>query len=427
MRPPTGTRCNSGSIWILVLFLCLFPRAWPQQSGSFSPKSYDTLGNPFTALATKDSKYVFVSVTNVGGPNYSTPDSEAGKRHGVVSGIQVFQNDEGTLRSIGLVRLGGKGANGIAFVPGEKTLVVAAGDLGVAFVNVQDAIQGTAKPYFVNQGVGAGSWDVVATPDGRYVFSANEYGIFQAQRGNVGVIELHSDASGRVEHARVLGFIPAGNKVPSLTLSPDGSRLYVVREILPNIGLRHIAGTDNPMLTKHDCVQIVGSAPKANGVITVIDVKRAISSGSGERAILAEVAAGCSPVRATETSDGSILYVSARGDNRILTYSPHQLDSDPGHAFLRGFDSGGVAPVGVRLLQDGRLLAVANSNRFKTADGGVVIFDISKPSTPALIKSISSGAFPRNINAAPDGRSFFVTNYSSRTLEVVTIPTSETR
>jgi DNA-binding beta-propeller fold protein YncE len=393
-----------------------------QSAKSISLKSYKTLGNPFTALATKDSKFVFVSVTNVGGPNYSTPDSDAGKRHGVVSGIQVFRNEGGTLQSIGLVPLGGKGANGIAFLPGEKTLIVAAGDLGVAFVNVQDAIEGKAKPYFVNQGIGAGSFDVVATPDGRYVFSANEYGIFQAERGNIGILELHPDASGRIQHARTLGYIPAGNKVPSLTLSPDGSRLYVIREILPNIGLRHVAGSDNPMLTKHDCMQIIGSAPKANGVITVVDVKRAISSRSWEHAVLTEIAAGCSPVRANETSDESTLYVSARGDNRILAYSLHQLDSNPGHAFLRGFDSGGIAPVGIRLLQNGRLLAVANSNRFKTDDGGVVIFDISKPSTPVRIKSIPSGAFPRNINAAPDGRSFYVTNYSSRTLEVITLP-----
>jgi DNA-binding beta-propeller fold protein YncE len=417
-----GASYKLGSIWILVLLFCSLPKVSAQRSELFSLKSYETLGNPFTAIATKDSKYVFVSVTNVGGPNYSTPDSEAGKRHGVVSGVQVFRNDEGTLRAIGLVRLGGKGANGMAFVPGKKTLVVAAGDLGVAFVNVHDAIQGTAKPYFVNQGAGAGSWDVVITPDGRYAFSANEYGIFQAERGNVGVIELHPDAAGGIEHARTLGYIPAGNKVPSLTLSPDGSRLYVVREIIPNIGLRHIAGSDNPMLTKHDCVQIIGSRPKANGVITVIDVKRAVSSGFGEHAILAEVAAGCSPVRVIETSDESTLYVSARGDNRILAYSPHQLDSDPSHAFLRGFDSGGIAPVGIRLLQDGHFLAVANSNRFQTDDGGVVIFDISKPSAPARIAALSSGAFPRNINATPDGRSFYVTNYSSRTLEVVTVP-----
>ena len=111
--------CNLGSIWILALLLSSLSGASAQSAKSISLKSYKTLGNPFTALATKDSKFVFVSVTNVGGPNYSTPDSDAGKRHGVVSGIQVFRNEGGTLQSIGLVPLGGKGANGIAFLPGE--------------------------------------------------------------------------------------------------------------------------------------------------------------------------------------------------------------------------------------------------------------------------------------------------------------------
>ncbi|MHB8301706.1 MAG: YncE family protein [Acidobacteriaceae bacterium] len=386
--------------------------------------SYPTLGNPTAALATPDSQYIFVSVTNVGGPNYSTPDSEAGKRHGVVSGLQVFRNEGGKLQSVGLVRLGSKGANGVTLLPGGKTLIVGVGDAGVAFVDVQDAIHGTARPYFAAQGKSAGTYDVVATPDGKYLFSANEYGHFQGQRGNVGILAVHYDAAGRVTQAQTIGHIPAGNKVPSLTISPDGTRLYVAREMLPARGVSHFSGRSNPMLAKNDCVQRIGTPPRSNGLITVVDVKRAIASGSGQSAILSEVAAGCSPVRVIEARDASTLFVSARGDNRILTFSPHLLDSDPEHAFLRGFSSGGVAPVGIRLFAGERRLLVANSNRFVDSNGGVAVLDVSKPAQPSIVETIPAGEFPRNVNLSPDGRSLYLTDYTSRTLEIIAVSPS---
>ncbi|MFP5268457.1 MAG: beta-propeller fold lactonase family protein [Acidobacteriota bacterium] len=408
------------AVVLLSGFLCCADAQTP----SAGIASYPTLGNPTAALATPDAQYIFVSVTNVGGPNYSTPDSEAGKRHGVVSGLQVFRNAGGRLQSVGLIRLGSKGANGVTLLPGGKTLVVGVGDAGVAFVNVQDAIHGAAKPYFVAQGRSAGAYDVVSTPDGKYLFSANEYGHFQGQRGNVGILAVQSDAAGRVTHAQTIGHIPAGNKVPSLTISPDGARLYIAREILPTKGVSHFSGMSNPMLTKNDCVQRIGTPPRPNGLITVVDVKRAIASGSGQSAILSEVAAGCSPVRVIETRDASTLFVSARGDNRILTFSPHLLDSDPEHAFLRGFSSGGVAPVGIRLFAGERRLLVANSNRFVDSNGGVAILDVSRPEQPGIVETIPAGEFPRNVNLSPDGRFLYLTDYTSRTLEVIAVPPS---
>jgi hypothetical protein len=50
---------------LVALSVCLFfgPVAQGQADGVVS---YATLGNPTTAIATLDGKYVFVSVTNVG-------------------------------------------------------------------------------------------------------------------------------------------------------------------------------------------------------------------------------------------------------------------------------------------------------------------------------------------------------------------------
>ncbi len=403
-------------IGIALVLVC--PRI--QASGTVDVQhiEFAVNGNPSTALRTSDGRFVFVSVTNVGGPNYSTPDVEAGKRHGVVSGVDVLRSVNGTLQFVHFIRIGSKGANGMIFLPGERTIAIAAGDEGVVFLDVQAVIKGTANPYIAPQGPGAGTWDVVATSDGKYLFAANEYGQFQLQRGNIGVVALKTDSDGRFLSARLIRQIPAGNKVPRLTLSPDDRRLYVVREIHPHSAVPQFSGRLNPQITKHDCVQIKG-VPHPNGLLTVIDVQRAIRMPSGEDSIVAETACGCSPVTVIETKDSSTLYVTARGDNKVLRFNPALLETDPEHAFLGALDSGGDAPVGLHLLPDEKTLVVTNSNRFAEHGGSISIIDLANPIS---IQNVAAGDFPRNITMTQDGKTVFVTNYTSRTLEVLTFP-----
>jgi hypothetical protein len=412
---------------MLILALASIPfvlgsaSAQNAQKLSVNAADYPTLGNPTSAVETPDGRYVFVSVTNVGGPNFTGPDS-TGARKGVVSGVQIFHDAEGTLTSAGFIRLGSSGANGLALLPGGKTLVVGAGDDGVAVLDVQDAIHGTAKPVFAAQGAGAGTFDVVATPDGRYVFSANEYGVVAQQRGNVGVIAVEPDANGRVTQPVTLEQIPLGDVVPSLTLSRDGTRLYVATELVPAKSALQIAGTGNPALSKNDCVQAKGSPTMPNGLITVIDVLRAETSEyAGQDAVLSRTAAGCSPVRLIEASDASAIFVSARGDDAVLQFNPALLESDPDHAFLRSIPAGGDSAVGLLLFDHDRLLAVANSNRFANSAGSLTLLNVAKPAEPSLLQTLPTGTFPRNLSLASDGRSFYLTNYTSRSLERVIV------
>jgi hypothetical protein len=78
--------------------------------------SYATLGNPTTAIATLDGKYVLVSVTNVGGQNFTGADSIANGRHDVVSGPQIFRNADGVLKPYRFLPLGTPSANGLIVV-----------------------------------------------------------------------------------------------------------------------------------------------------------------------------------------------------------------------------------------------------------------------------------------------------------------------
>jgi DNA-binding beta-propeller fold protein YncE len=413
-------------LWRTMLGLALILSALPivhAQNVAVKTTDYPTLGNPTSAVATEDGRYVFVSVTNVGAPNFPGPDSAAGSRKDVVSGIQVFRAagaHHGKLKSIGFIPIGSTGANGLTLLTGGKTLVAGVGDAGVAFLSTADTIHGTAKPYFASQGDGAGTFDVVTSPEGKFVFSANEYGMVDGQRGSVGIVAVNADSEGRVTRPQTLGKIPAGDVVPSLTLSPDGSRLYVATELVPSKEPPLIAGAGNPTLTKDDCVQKKGSPPRSNGFITVIDTQRAIKLETG--AILSRVASGCSPVRLVETADSAALFVSARGDDAILSFAPHLLESDPEHALIRALPSGGSAPVGMRLFAKDRMLAAANSNRFADSDGTVALLDVSNLSNTAdraPLKKWTAGRFPRNIGISSDGKTLYLTNYTSRSLQVI--------
>jgi hypothetical protein len=418
------TRRSHARVWFRVFYLLAaagFSVVAHAQPIVAVAASYTTRGNPTTAIPAPDGRYVFVSVTNVDSPNFAGPDVAAGRRSNVISGIEVFRSVgwHNKLKPIAFVRIGGKGANGMTLLHGGRTLVVGVGDDGVAFLSVDDLKSGRGAPLLASQGDGAGTFDVVATPDGRYVFSSNEYGLIQGQRGNVGVIATHINANGRVTHPQTLGQIPTGDVVPSLALSPDGSRLYVASELVPATQPPPIAGADNPQLTKHDCVQRQGSPPRWNGFITVLDVAKALSLDHD--AVLSRVASGCSPVRIDESADQSALYVSARGDNVILVFSPHRLESDPDHAMLRVLPTGGTAPVGVHLFGADRYLAVADSNRFASGSGTLAILSASgSPGTPPL-QVLQERSFPRNISRSADGSTLYLTNYNSRTLEVIRV------
>lgn len=413
----------------LVLFVAFssvlaIPLPGTAQIHPIDTELYPTRGNPTSAVATRDGRYVFVSVTNVDQPNFSGPDAVAGGRKDAVSGIQVFRHvrskgNHSELQPVTFVRTGSTGANGLLLLAGERTLVVGVGDEGVAFLDARDLIHGKAIPRFAHQTQGAGTFDVVAAPHGQFVFSSNEYGVVNGQRGSVGIVATHIDRQGRVTNPETLGQIAVGDVVPSLSISPDGTRLYVASELIRPQDAHSIAGASNPRLSKTDCVQRRGTPPRPNGYVSVIDAHRA--AALKDDAVLTRIAAGCSPVRLTETADARALFVSARGDDSILSFDTLLLERDPEHAFLRSVSLGGAAPVGIRLFSKDHFLAVANSNRFADANGSLAILDVTGDPATAVPRVLSAGGFPRNLSLSADGSILYLTNYTSRSLEVIRI------
>ena len=270
---------------------------------------YPTAGDPFQAAVTSTGT-VLVSV------------------EGANSGIEVFTPGGGGLTSScvnpissTLVSEGAAIAN-LSFLPNGTDVAAGIGLSGVAFYNVAALESCTATALLVSQGsteADEGTQEVQITPDGKYAFVSNEYGVVtgEAGEGNIGVVALIYDAAGDVSSGTLLGQIATGgDAIAGMTLSPDGMRLYVTSEVA--LSATVAAGSSNPILSESDCVQ--AGSPQLNGWLTVMNVAAA-ESAPGPSAILATVDAGCSPVCMAETADGSTLWVAARGDNRVLAFS----------------------------------------------------------------------------------------------------------
>jgi DNA-binding beta-propeller fold protein YncE len=391
---------------LAAIFCALMTACAPAQM--LQSRSYATTGHPTEALETPDGQFVLVTV-------------DRGRDGESSSGIDVFHNTGKNLERVAFQALGSDDAQGIVLIPHTRMLAIGMSNGGLAFLPLDDTLHGKAKPQMLPQGEKSGSGYLAVTPDGEYLFVANEYG----DGGNLGVIALHRDEAGNV-HPETLAHIATGRATPGVAISPDGSRIYTVGEVArPEVAAR-LPGHGVAELERGDCVQGRPDRPMPNGLLYAIDVGRATklseAATSTERrgVIVGVVNAGCSPVREAVSGDGTTIYVTARGDNRVLVFNSKALETDPAHSFLRAIPTGGDAPVGLRLFHGDKALLVANSNRFAHEPGNVTVFDLADPMKPVLRQTIQTGEFPRNITASADREKLFLTVFLGDELMVLT-------
>jgi len=144
---------------ILAVFLTIVTMVTGVSAQKLQTKTYGTSGNPTEAVVTPDGQYVLVTVDR-----------------GRSGGIDVFHVEGETLKKVAFQSLGNQPAQGIVLIPHMNIVAVGVTNAGVAFLPLQDVITGKAKPGAVPQGEGSGSGYLAVTPDGRYLFVANEYG-----------------------------------------------------------------------------------------------------------------------------------------------------------------------------------------------------------------------------------------------------------
>jgi DNA-binding beta-propeller fold protein YncE len=159
------------------------------------------------------------------------------------------------------------------------------------------------------------------------------------------------------------------------------------------------------------------------GAVAVVGVASATADPHAAASQAVYVPAGCSPVRLALAHDGKTVYVTARASNQAIALDATKFLSDPLHA-MTGAATVGTAPVPVALIQAGKLLVVGNSNRFREPlqAQSLDVLDathLAANADGAVLGSIPTGAFPREFRLAPDGKTLFLANYGSNTLQVI--------
>jgi DNA-binding beta-propeller fold protein YncE len=158
----------------------------------------------------------------------------------------------------------------------------------------------------------------------------------------------------------------------------------------------------------------------SEGTLSVLSLARAETRPAD--AVVATAIAGCGPVRVVTSSDGSVVWVTARESNALLAFSAAELRSDPAHSLIAKV-AVGQTPIGAILIDGGKKIVVADAdihNPKNAAFNLEVVSTATAPAgKPALLSLISSGLLPRQFVLEAGGKTLLVTNSTSGTLQAV--------
>jgi 6-phosphogluconolactonase (cycloisomerase 2 family) len=392
---------------LLALTLVATPGTAPSQPSicnvpSAQPVAHVELpANPFTPLPTRDGCWLFVTMTS---PAPRTPGS-----------IAVLRRANGIAKVEHIIAVNGSPTG--AVLTHDETLLIAAVGPRVAIVDVErmqrgrrDAVLG----YVGGDVERPGRIYVNVTGDDRHVFVSDE----AAQ--TITVIDLARARRGGFGTAAIVGRIPVGRAPVALTFSADERYLYTTSQQAP-------AHLNWPIVCRpqgSDPAQVPPPAPDhINGAIVVVDVARAKTDPAN--AVAGVVRAGCNPVRLALSPRGDLAYVTARTDNALLVFDTARLLTTPDSALVARVPVG-TAPVGVAVIDSGRKVVVTNSNRFAgdandKQDLTVIDATHVRSGAGAVLGTITAGAFPRELRVTADGKTLLVSNFASRTLQLIDI------
>ena len=341
----------------------------------------------------KDGCWLFVSLTGGRGGN---------------AGMAVLKRSAGKIELVRVVPMP-SAPTGIRVTHDGKLVIAAAGNAAV-FLDVQKMTEGAADPVVGSISGGRQSIYTNMTPDDSLLFVAEESG------AAITVIDLARARRDGYKPEDVVGKIPVGRAPIALTFSPDGKWLYTTSQVAMPEWNWPKACTPEGMPVPDTVIT------NPEGAVIVVDVARARTDP--EHAAVARVPAACSPVRMSISPKGDRIYVTARNNNAVLEFDTTKLVSDGDHALI-GIAPVGDAPVPVMAVDEGRRIIVGNSNRFAGGDTpeSLVVLDSAKirQGMAAVMGTIPAGSFPREMAVSPDGRTLFLTNFGSNSLQVMDI------
>lgn len=340
-------------------------------------------GAPFAAVASADGCVIFVSLSK---------QNSRDQGH-----IGVLQRRGGTTTLAHDIAVAGS-PSGMSLSHDGRVLAVS-NQTGVALFDTTRLLSGDGTPIVTANDQAAGAADAgsvytAISKDDKLLFVSDE---------SAAAITVYDLPKLRTGMNTAIGRIPTGIAPVGLAFSPDGRRLYATSELLPS-------GRGAARCPPAGA----GGAPTPQGALTVVDVAKAARDPAAS--ILATIPAGCDPVRVTLSTDGTLAFVAARGQNSLLIFDTSKLVADSDHALLIAVRTG-EAPVGVAVASGA--VFVANSNRFAPAGRKGEWLTIIDPNTARIIGSLQAGLVPRELQVTPDGHTLMVTNFGSSSLEMI--------
>ena len=348
--------------------------------------------NAFQALPSDDGCWIFVSLA---------PEDVAATAANPAAQIAVFARRAGRISLSRVVRVGGN-PSGMVLTHDGTILIVADGNR-VGFFDTALMVSGKRNPvlgYWNDGAKFAGRVYVTVTSDDAYLFVSDEFA------DTITVINLARAKASRFAATATVGRIPVGNGPIAVTLSRDEKYLFGTSLSMP-------LSSDRPPECQPD--------RKPQGAIFVVDVATAKTDPA--HSVVATVRAGCEPVRLVLSPLGDVAYVSARGDDSLLAFNTTKLVQDPTRALI-GKVPTGTSPIGIAVIDNGKKIVVANSNRFAgrtSAQQSLSVIDANRigAGSAAILGSIPAGEFPREMSVSSDLQTLFVVNVNSRVMEVI--------
>ncbi len=351
----------------------------PAKTLSVKSSSVKLGGRPFAVLVTPDKKFTFVTI---------------GDALAVLSNPPVHLDGRGLAPTL-LHTLHVPGARkGMAITDDGKYLLVATAG-GAKVLNVVDAEQGNVVIVgTLDSPGGRGAVQISLSPDNQFAF------VTRQTSGGMAVFNLGQALANGFATSSLVGLVPTGEEPVGVAVSSDPAHKWIYVTSMRQVG------APNP----------------SQGFVSVVNLHTAEVNPA--KAVVAKVAAGCSPVRVLTSSDGSKVWVTARESDALLAFSARKMrGKNREHSLIARVDVG-EGPIGFTFIKNGREIVVADSNlkNLPNVQPDVSVVSVSKALNrqPALLGLVKSGELPRQFYAQI--KRLLVTNYGSGQLQNILIP-----
>jgi DNA-binding beta-propeller fold protein YncE len=337
-------------------------------------------GNPYDVAVSTNGNYVFATTT------------------ASLNVLTMNSNQTISAQYHYVVASSGEIAQGLALTSDGSYAAVAVGNQ----INVQSAAQAEQDANSANAATlvvpsvapVTDATEVAFSQDGQFAFvtmrNSNKLAVFNMQKALT---------TGQNQPGVFVGTISLDINPTGMAVSPDGQWLYVVSAESSN----------------------TSSTGPNEGLISVLSIQKLETNPSS--ALVSQATAGCSPSGVIASTDGSTVWVTARGSDDLLGFSADKLRTDPKHSLTAQVPVG-QTPTGVIMADGGTKILVADTNlNGQPGSDNIAVIDAAAAIArkPALIGYIPSGRSPDHFVLSSTGQYLYVADSGAPQVQIMNI------